>query len=203
LRSAETLAQTLGDQLRLGRVYATVSFHVWVTGDIDRAVVYGQRALALAAALGHVGLQARAHLSLGQAYYVAGDYPQAVESLRQNVATLQGELRHERFGANGSVAAISRAFLSYCHAEQGAFTEGLAIAEEGLQIAETVQNPFSLIQACYGVSVVYLRQGDVQRAIPMLERAMGLCQDWHIPLFLPRQAGALGACPKKLRLSHR
>jgi tetratricopeptide (TPR) repeat protein len=108
------------------------------------------------------------------------------------VATLQGDLRHERFGANGSVAAISRGFLSYCHAEQGAFTEGLAIAEEGLQIAETVQNPFSLIEACYGVSVVYLRQGDVQRAIPMLERAIGLCRDWHIPLFLPRQAGALG-----------
>ena len=66
------------------------------------------------------------------------------------------------------------------------------MAEEGLRIAETVNNPFSLIEACYGVSVVYLRQGDVQRAIPVLERAMGLCQDWHIPLFLPRQAAALG-----------
>jgi tetratricopeptide (TPR) repeat protein len=39
---------------------------------------------------------------------------------------------------------------------------------------------------------VYLCQGDVQRAIPMLERGMGLCQDWHLLLFLPRQAGALG-----------
>ncbi len=66
------------------------------------------------------------------------------------------------------------------------------MAEEGLRIAETVNHPFSLIEACYGVSVVYLRQGDVQRAIPVLERAMGLCQDWHIPLFLPRQAAALG-----------
>ena len=66
------------------------------------------------------------------------------------------------------------------------------MAEEGLRIAETVNDPFSLIEACYGVSMVYLRQGDVQRAIPMLERAMGLCQDWHLLLFLPRQAGALG-----------
>ena len=66
------------------------------------------------------------------------------------------------------------------------------MAEEGLRIAETVNHPFSLIEACYGVSMVYLRQGDVQRAIPVLERAMGLCQDWHIPLLLPRQAAALG-----------
>ena len=40
--------------------------------------------------------------------------------------------------------------------------------------------------------MVYWRQGDVQRAIPVLERAMGLCQDWHIPLLLPRLVAALG-----------
>jgi hypothetical protein len=50
-----------------------------------------------------------------------------------------------------------------------------------LRIAETVNHPFRLIEVCYGLSVVYLRQGDVPRAIPVLERAMGLCQDWHIP----------------------
>ena len=192
LRRAETLAQTLGDQLRLGRVYAVMSSTCWAAGEVDRAIVYGQRALALAATLGHVGLQARAHLILGRAYYDTGDYPRAVESLERNVVTLQGDLLYERFGANNIVAASSRAWLSRCHAERGAFTEGLAMAEEGLQIAETVNHPFSLIEACYGVSVVYLRQGDVQRAIPMLERAMGLCQDWHIPLFVPGQTAALG-----------
>ena len=108
------------------------------------------------------------------------------------MATLQGDLLSERFGANGSVAASSRAWLGLCHAERGAFTEGLAMAEDGLRIAETVNNPFSQIEACYGVSMVYLRQGDVQRAIPVLEQAMGLCQDWHIPLFLPIMAAALG-----------
>jgi tetratricopeptide (TPR) repeat protein len=101
------------------------------------------------------------------------------------VAALQGELRYERFGTNGSVAAASRAFLSYCLTELGAFTEGLAMAEEGRRIAETVNHPFSLISACHGVSMVYLRQGDVQRA-------MGLCQDWHILLSVPRLAAALG-----------
>ena len=99
LRRAETLAQTLGDQLRLGQVYAEMSAHCWVAGEVDRAIVYGQRALAVAATLGHVGLQARAHLSLGRAYYDTGDYPRAVESLERNVATLQGDLRYERFGS--------------------------------------------------------------------------------------------------------
>ena len=66
------------------------------------------------------------------------------------------------------------------------------MAEEGLRIAETVQNPFSLIEACLGVSTVSLRQGEVQRAIPMLERAMGLCQDWPLPLLVPGTAATLG-----------
>jgi class 3 adenylate cyclase/tetratricopeptide (TPR) repeat protein len=192
LHRAEPLAQALGDHLRLGRIYAEMVGTYWVAGDADRAIAYGQRALALAAALGHGGLQAWAHLSLGQVYYDIGDYPRAVASLQRNVATPQGELHYERFGAIGSVSATSRAWLSFCHAECGAFTEGLAIAQEGLRIAETVQDPFSRIEACYGVSVVYRRQGDMPRAIPMLEQAVGLCQEWHIPLFLPRYTAALG-----------
>src|SRR2546427_8498947 len=149
LRRAETLAQTLGDPLRLGQVYADMGANFWLEGEVERAIAYGQRALALAldATLGHVGLQARAHFRLGQAYYDAGDYPRAVESFERNVATLQGDLLSERFGYNSNIAASSRAWLSLCHAERGAFTEGLALAEDGLRIAETVNDPFSLIDA--------------------------------------------------------
>jgi tetratricopeptide (TPR) repeat protein len=121
-----------------------------------------------------------------------GNYARAVESLERNVMTLQGDLLYERFSSNNIVAAASRAWLSWCRTEIGAVTEGLAMAEEGLQIAETANSPFTQIENCYGVSVVYLRQGDVQRAIPVLERAMGLCQDWHLPLFVPRLTAALG-----------
>jgi class 3 adenylate cyclase/tetratricopeptide (TPR) repeat protein len=192
LHRAETLAETLGDQGRLGQVYAVMSTNCWVAGEVDRAIDYGQRALALATTLGHVGLQVLAHRNLAYAYYDTGDYPQAVESLGRNVATLQGELLSERFGTPGSVAVGSRVWLSRCYAELGAFTEGLAIAAEGLRIAETVNDPVSLIVTCQGVSMVYWRQGDVQRAIPVLERAMGLSQDWHILLFLPELAIALG-----------
>jgi tetratricopeptide (TPR) repeat protein len=191
LRWAEALGETLGDQRRLGSVYATMCLNGWLAGEVDRAIVYGQRALAVAATLGHVGLQAWAHLNLGRTYYDIGDYARAVEHLERNVATLQGERFAERFGAN-NLAAASRAWLSRCHAELGAFTAGLAIAEEGLRIAETVNNPFSLVEVCQGVSAASLRQGDVQRAIPVLERAVGLCQDWDIPLLVPGTAAALG-----------
>src|SRR4029453_14376317 len=106
------------------------------------------------------GLQARTHLSLGRIYYDTGAYARAVESLERNVAMLQGDLLYEHFGTNNSIAAGSRSWLSYCHAERGAFTEGLALAEEGLRIAETVKSLFSLVLACRGAGVVSLRQGE-------------------------------------------
>jgi len=132
------------------------------------------------------------HLSLGQFYYDMGDYPRAVENLQRNAVTPQTALHAERFGAIGSVAATSLAWLSYCHAECGTFAEGLAIAEQALRIAEHAHDPFSQIEACYGVSVVYRRRGNMSQAIPALERAIGLCQEWRIPLFLPRYTAALG-----------
>jgi hypothetical protein len=159
---------------------------------VDRAIVYGQRALAVATTLEHVSFQARVRLSLGQVYYDTGDYPRAIESLAWNVTTLKGDLLYARFDATSTIAATSRARLGLCHAERGAFTEGHALAAEGLRIAETVNHPFSLIEACNGVGGVSLRQGEVQRAIPLLERAVELCQGWHIPLLLPQQTAALG-----------
>jgi tetratricopeptide (TPR) repeat protein len=66
------------------------------------------------------------------------------------------------------------------------------LAAEGLRIAESVPHPFSLIAACRSMSGLYLRQGEVQRALPVLERGMALCQDWHILLLLPELAAALG-----------
>jgi hypothetical protein len=66
------------------------------------------------------------------------------------------------------------------------------MAEDGRRIAETVNHPFGLLEACYGVSMVYLRQGDVQRAIPVLEQAVGICQDADLPVYFPWVAAALG-----------
>jgi tetratricopeptide (TPR) repeat protein len=73
------------------------------------------------------------------------------------------------------------------------FVEGTTIGEEGLQIAEAVAHPSSLMWANYGLGLLALRQGDVPRALPRLERAMSICQEADLPLFAPRMAAALGA----------
>jgi tetratricopeptide (TPR) repeat protein len=87
---------------------------------------------------------------------------------------------------------MSRDMLARCLAELGAFTEGLAHGEEGLRIAEAVDHPNSLIQACYGISRVYLRKGEWHQAILWLERGLDVCRVWDIPLLLYIVSSTLG-----------
>ena len=49
---AETLARRLNDQRRLGRAFAYLAEYFRMTGEPVRAVESGERALALATALG-------------------------------------------------------------------------------------------------------------------------------------------------------
>ena len=66
LGEAEALARALDDRARLGRVLARMAQCTQETGDHDGAMVAGQQALALAAALGDSALQVRASYRLGR-----------------------------------------------------------------------------------------------------------------------------------------
>ena len=109
------------------------------------------------------------------------------------MTSLHGAQRRERLGQANLPSVQSLAFLAACHAELGLFAEGRVLGEEGLQIAETVAHPSSLMWASYGIGLLFLCQGDLPRALPLLERAMGICQEAALRLFVPRVAAALGA----------
>src|SRR5262245_47729604 len=106
--------------------------------------------------------------------------------------SLCGAQRREHFGQANLPSVQSRAFLAVCHAELGRFAEGSTLGEEGLQIAEMVAHPSSLMWAYYGIGLLSLRHGDLHRALLRLERAMGICQEAALSLFFPRMAAALG-----------
>jgi class 3 adenylate cyclase/tetratricopeptide (TPR) repeat protein len=192
LCDAENVAKAMDDQRRLGWVSAYLSEDCWRTGNPDRAIEAGQRALAIAEALGDFGLQVVTNRHLGQAYHTLGDYPQAMDFLRRNVASLEGELLHERFGSPNLPSVISRIYLVWSLAERGEFAEGVVRGEEAVRLAEAADYPISLITAYCGVGILYLRRGDLHQAIPVLERGLGLCRVWNILIWFPRTAWALG-----------
>jgi tetratricopeptide (TPR) repeat protein len=193
LHEAEALATARDDPRRLGQISLFLSDHFRNMGARDQAIAAAQRALALATAGGEIVLQALANQYLGHAYRVQGDYRQAIDCFGQTVASLDGARRRERFGLATLPSVNSRAYLVACHAELGTFPEGRALGDEGLRIAEAVAHPGSLVVASWGVGLLAFRQGDLSRALPRLERAVGLCQEADLPAWFPLMAAALGA----------
>src|SRR5262249_7784777 len=95
-------------------------------------------------------------------------------------------------GVTALPAVLSRVQLVRCLVELGVFPEGSVHAEEAVRIAEAVDNPNSLIHAYLGVGFLALRTRDLSRAIPVLERCLELCRVFHILLWFPEAAAALG-----------
>jgi class 3 adenylate cyclase/tetratricopeptide (TPR) repeat protein len=193
LREAESLAVTLADPRRLGQVSGFLSIHFRGMGAYDQALTCAQRALELATASGEVVLHAMAHHFLGEAYRAQGLYHRAIDCYKQTVASFEGARRRERFGQVTLPAVRSRFSLVCCYAELGTFAAGSALGDEGLRIAEAAAHPGSLMFAALGVGQLSLHQGDLRRALPLLEQAMGICQETDLPVYFPLMAAALGA----------
>ena len=166
--------------------------YFWATGDQEQALAAGHRALAFAETLRDVALQAIANLYLGQAYQTLGDIRPALECWRRSVTALEGALRWERLGLPYLPAVFARMALAWGLAEIGTLAEGTATAEEGVQIAEAADHPLSRIAAYNGVGWLSVLKGDLQQAIPVLERSMALSQEVNIPPW-PAITSTLGA----------
>jgi tetratricopeptide (TPR) repeat protein len=192
LREAERLATALDDQRRLAEVSTGLSRYLWWTGDPERALVAGHRALAIATPLRDAAFERTLLSFLGTIYRARGDYRQAIEYVRRSLAACEGEQLYESYG----IALLSvqcRAVLSQTHAECGTFTEGREHGEQGRRIAEAVAHLYSRCLMCSAVGHLHLCQGDFNQAIPALETGLGLCQSGNILRFFPDLAARLGA----------
>jgi hypothetical protein len=89
-------------------------------------------------------------------------------------------------------AVLSRTFLARTLAERGVFDEGEAHGHDALRIAEALDHPLSLVEACVGLAYVQSIRGDLKAAARVAERAVALCRDWNLSAFAPPAMASLG-----------
>jgi tetratricopeptide (TPR) repeat protein len=123
---------------------------------------------------------------------MAGDYRGTENTCRRLMQFLQGDDIRDRFGLVQSPAVLSRAFLARALAEGGVFEEGEAHGQDAIRIAEALDHPFSLVEACVGLAYIHIVRGDLNRAIGPAERAVALCRDWTLTTFAPNAMATLG-----------
>ena len=61
----------------------------------------------------------------------------------------------------------------------GTFAEGIVVAEAAIQIAEAVEQPYSIVVTLNGVVFLYRRQGDLRPAFPLLQLLLTCTVLWR------------------------
>ena len=87
---------------------------------------------------------------------------------------------------------ISRAWLAWCHAELGTFAEGRALGDEGLQIAEAVAHPGSLMLCLVGDRSAGPPPGRPAQGTPPARTGRGHLSGRGPPSLVPRDGCGLG-----------
>ena len=191
LREAETIAEALGDQERLGRVLNFMISYCSLMADHERALAIGERALH------HVrndlALNVVTNYYMGVAGQHLGHYREAMSILKHTISMVDGgDLRYERFGTANIISVISRVWIVSCLAELGAFQEGLGYANQGIQIATEAEHPYSLAYSQCSLGFLFVLKGELASAIRMLEGCLEFCEKTEIRVLFPQIACCLG-----------
>src|SRR5262249_4566808 len=141
---------------------------------------------------GDFALEMMATFNLGIYYNVLGNYRQAVHYHRKNAEALVGEWLYEGLGDPSPPSVGSRCWLVRSLAALGDFSEGPTQGAEAVRLAETVEQPFTLMNAYLGLGFLHLRQGDLPQAIAWLAKGLEIGQTTDVRLLLSFAAGELG-----------
>ncbi|HSB41348.1 MAG TPA: hypothetical protein VLK28_05925, partial [Methylomirabilota bacterium] len=192
LRTAQALADQLGDRGRLGRALSFEVNCLFLLGEHERAIECARRARGVAEELADVRLRTVTDMYAGRAHLHLGDFPRAIEIFGGIVATLIGPLMHDRLGVPVLPSVFARSHLVEALAETGRFDESHRYAREAVDLAETTNHPDTVLWAHHGAGVHHLVRGEVAAATEAFRRAYAVCQAHDMPAYRPRISAELG-----------
>jgi tetratricopeptide (TPR) repeat protein len=185
LHAAEALAERLKDDRRRGQVFAFMTTVLTTLGDVDEALVTGNRALEIAHELGDLRLRIVATTYLETAHYYRGDYQHVVEVSPKNLAELPPDWIHQYFGMAVPASVFGRAYLILSLAELGRFADAVRYEAEVIQVAQPTQHAHTIGYAQFAASVLHITRGEWAKARLLIEQWVNTCQVLQTPSLLP------------------
>ena len=184
LREAESIAQRISDDRRLGRVINFLNSYYGLMGEHHRSIEFGTRGLRINRE--DVELNTVTHYYMGLAYHHVGQYDQSIAFLRRALSIIREErFKYERFGTAFVLSVICRIWLAQCSAQLGRFSDGKTLAEEAITIAKETDHASSVAFAHISLGFIHLVQGNVDFAITTLERCQKICGANNIQVLMP------------------
>jgi class 3 adenylate cyclase/tetratricopeptide (TPR) repeat protein len=190
LREAEVLADRLNDERQRGRVSATATNLHSLLGELDEALVTGNRGLKIAGRLGDVRLRILSTTYLEQAHYFRGEYERVVELATDNLAVLPAGWADENLGANAPPAINDRCWLVLSLAQLGRFAEAEEHAADAIRLAEPTQHATSVGLAHRASGMLHLAKGDWATARKRSEYGFTAFRSGNVAIQLPSALAA-------------
>jgi class 3 adenylate cyclase/tetratricopeptide (TPR) repeat protein len=191
-REAERLAQDLGDERTLARVYTYLVNHHYLHGDPATALGYGQRCLQIAVTYADVGLAAMARQYMAQSHHVRGEYAQARALLEENVETLAKTVDLEPGGPLGLNFVASSGWLAFTLAALGELDLADAAAGKGCAVAARSRHPYASVIASTMSGLVQVEAGRLEEAMSSLYRSLQESRQPQVAVWQPIPSALLG-----------
>jgi predicted ATPase/class 3 adenylate cyclase len=167
LAQALTLARELRDRASESKILWNLMLVNVFTNRLIEAIQYGEPALALARELNQREQLAFTLNDLGRSYADLGDLERAY-ALLEEARALWRELGNRPMLADNLFAAASANYFS------GNYDQALALAAEGFQISEAIDNPWGKSYSRLIAGFIYLDRGLLDQAIKTMTTCIQL-----------------------------
>jgi DNA-binding SARP family transcriptional activator len=192
--ASAALARTLGDERRralaeIGRASALTTL-----GGYGEGLGIAGAALAASEAAADVHGQFWAHIQLARIHHAMGDYQRSAQHARLGAGCLRAAPTLEGAGPDYPPGLAWRMWLALNRSVLGEFA---GAAEDCEEFHRVLGDPAAAIQsrliagACLGS--LWLGQGDLERALPLLEATAVLHRQSGITTMLPRVSSSLAS----------
>jgi predicted ATPase/class 3 adenylate cyclase len=191
-QEAEVMAQNLGDEPRLARVYTYLVNYYYLKGEPDLAIEYGERCLRIGETAQDRSLQALARGYLGSSYHAQGRFPEAERVLRQNLEALGGATTHSATIQNRISFVTSAAWAAFTHADLGDFDAAFEDLDQATRAAQATGHPYPQAIAQTLAGLVHFRRGQFAEALPLLQQSVDACREKGLDVWRPIPSSLLG-----------
>jgi tetratricopeptide (TPR) repeat protein len=179
------------ESVELSSLYEDISHMLWRTGKSDEALIWTQKALALAERLNAPDVLARCYNNLGVLSMKSGEFDKAAEYLRQGLKLdLENKLLYDALTFYNNLCAL---YLS-----TGELQKVFETAQEGSDMAKKVGSLYSLPWFDMMLCASYGYMGDLQKALSVAEDNLALVKRIKYRAFIGSALGTLGICYRYL-----
>ncbi|MFQ5944967.1 MAG: adenylate/guanylate cyclase domain-containing protein [Anaerolineae bacterium] len=189
---AESLAQALGDKPRLARVYSYLCNIHYMKGEPDLAIDYGHRCLRIEDGPGVPTTELSVRQYLGTSSHAMGEYRMAEEMLARHIELMEADDEFLRIGSANLSYVSSCGWLAFTLAELGEFPRAHHFTAKGMHAASGAGHPYVQAIASTFAGLVWHAQGEVDRAVPLLEGSLDTCRKHQLIVWRPVPSAVLG-----------